>query len=115
LSMRTAPFAAITTRLHLVTTALQEWAPIVQSVADDRPESVPPETVKGVSRPVEAVALARDEQGIGAELDATRAALIQAVLYAERAAWHASRAEQRFTGTDLEGGMQPANRVRPTE
>jgi hypothetical protein len=95
--MRTAPFDDIAARLRVAASTFERWAPIVQAVADERPEAVPPVIVKGVPRPVEALVLAREEQGITRHVDRTRTAAIQAVLQAERAIVEAELAERAYS------------------
>lgn len=98
MSMRTASFAVIAERLRVAATTFEKWAPVVQAVADERPAHVPPVIVKGVQRPVEALVMAREDQGISEPVRRARAAAIQAVLYAEQAIFEAEQAERAYSG-----------------
>lgn len=99
MTMRTQDFPTIAARLRNAALSFERWAPVVQAVADERPAHVPPVTVKGAVRPTEALVMAREDQGITAELDAARAHAIQAVLRAEAAIVAANRAERAYSGT----------------
>ncbi|MEO6089261.1 MAG: hypothetical protein ABIQ18_39730 [Umezawaea sp.] len=97
MSMRTADFPTVAARLRTAATTFERWALVAQAVADENPDHVPSVSVKGIQRPVEALVMARLDQGITAELYLTRAAAIQAVLQAERAIVHAEAAERAYS------------------
>lgn len=109
MSMRDQDFATVAARLRLAAERFERWAPLVDAVATERPVHVPPVSVKGVARPVEALAMAREDQGIAVQVDAVRRSAIQAVLHAERATALSCLAEKAYAGTPSAGR---SNRVK---
>ena len=101
MTMRTQDFPTIAARLRNVAETFERWAPIAQAVAEERPPHVPPVITEGVARPTEALVLAREDQGITAELEAVRMHAIQAVLNTELAVAAVGRAERTYSGNPL--------------
>src|SRR5437879_4001243 len=98
MSMRSADFPTLAARLAHAAHEFARWAAIAQAVDTELPDRVTPVVVGGVSRPTEALVMARADQGITGHLADARAAAIQAVLHAERAVNAVKTAERVFTG-----------------
>ncbi|MBM7770606.1 putative membrane protein [Actinokineospora baliensis] len=97
--MRTASCTDNVGRLLAAVDRLTALAPMVDELADTTPTRVPPLLVGGVRRPVEDIALAREDLGVTPGIATTRAAIIQATLHAETAVRSANGALDTLDAT----------------